>query len=92
MSVEAFGSDEMPARMEGIDAVKGKGEWWFANNEVHSMTAAGPFVGGQPDKFAVQFDLDVTPKGGERAQMSEVGIYTVSDGKIVEEDFWPRMG
>jgi hypothetical protein len=26
----------MPARIDGLDAIKGKNEWWFGNNEVHS--------------------------------------------------------
>ena len=88
VSIEAQGSAEMPARMEGIAAVKGKGEWWNAHHQVHSMTAVGPFVGHRDDQFVVQFDLDVTPKAtGERMQMSEVGIYTVKNDKIVQEEF-----
>lgn len=31
--------------------------------------------------------MDVTPKDGERMQMDEIGLYTVRDGKIVEERF-----
>jgi hypothetical protein len=45
VSIEGQGSEEMPARMEGIDAIRKKGEWWFANHEVHGMKAAGPFCG-----------------------------------------------
>ena len=25
-----------PPRMEGIDAIRGKHEWWYDNNEVHA--------------------------------------------------------
>ncbi len=92
VSIEAQDFEGMPARMEGIEAVQGKSEWWFANNEVHSMKATGPFVGGHEDRFSVQFEIDVTPKGGERMQMTEIGLYTVKDGKIVEEEFWPLAG
>ena len=88
VSIEGQGTDEMPARMEGIEAVRGKGEWWFANNEVHSAKATGPFVGHREDQFIVHFDLDITPKeSGERVQMSEVGIYTTEGGKVVQEEF-----
>ena len=63
VSIEAGGgSKEMPARMEGIDAIKGKNEWWVKNHEVHSAEAKGPFPNG--DRFAVYFKYDVTPKSG----------------------------
>ena len=88
VSIEGQGSDEMPARMEGLDAVKGKGEWWFANHEVHSMETTGPFCGHREDQFVVKFDIDVTQKqSGDRIQMSEVGIYTTKGGKVVQEEF-----
>ena len=88
VSIEGQGSDEMPARMEGIDAVRKKGEWWFANHDVHAMTATGPFVGNREDQFVVQFMLDVTPKAtGERMKMNEVGVYTVKNGKVAQEEF-----
>lgn len=71
---------------KGKAEVKKKGEWFFANHEVHSASAEGPFVNG--DQFVVRFKYDVTPKAtGKRMQMDEVGIYTVKDGRIAEERF-----
>ncbi len=71
---------------KGKAEVQKKGEWFFANHEVHSASAEGPFVNG--DQFVVRFKYDVTPKAtGKRMQMDEVGIYTAKDGKIVEERF-----
>jgi ketosteroid isomerase-like protein len=33
--------------------------------------------------------MDVTPKAtGERTTLDEVGLYTIKDGKIVEERFF----
>ena len=91
VSIEGQGSDEMPARMEGIEAIRGKNAWWFDNHEVHSMTATGPFVGHRDDQFVVGFDIDVTFKPtGERSQLSEVGIYTVAHDKVVQEEFFYR--
>jgi hypothetical protein len=59
--------------------------------EIHSFDAHRPFVG--PDRFVVQYDADVTDKKSkERQQLSEVGVYTVKDGKIVREEFLPRVG
>jgi hypothetical protein len=40
----------------------------------------------------VQYDADVTDKNSkERRKLSEVGVYTVKDGKIVREEFLPRV-
>lgn len=88
VSIEGADSEEMAARIEGIDAVRGKAEWWYANHEVHSLSATGPYLGHAPDEFAVRFQMDITPKqGGDRMQMDEVALYRVADGKIVEERF-----
>jgi len=85
VSLEAM--DGPMARVEGTEAVKAKGEWWYANHEIHSAASHGPFMHG--DQFAVLFDMDVTQKqNGERMQMKEIGLYTVKDGKIVEEKFY----
>ena len=78
----------MPAEMHGIDQVRGKTEWWEKNMEVHNVKVGGPFVAR--DTFVVQFDIDVTEKASKkRMQMSEVGIYTVKDGKVAREEFLP---
>ena len=92
VSIEGQGSEEMPARLEGMDAVKAKNAWWYDNHEVHALHAEGPYVGLREDQFVVRFVLDVTPKGSERMQMDEVGLYTVRDGRIAEEAFLYRMG
>lgn len=93
VSVEAMASPDFPAVTEGLPAVRGKNEWWYANNELHRSEMKGPFPHG--DRFAVFFDFDVTAKGGamagQRIQMQEVGLYTVKDGKIVKEEFFYAM-
>ena len=71
----------------GKDAVAQKGKWWAENHEVHGGSVDGPYVNG--DQFAVRFAMDITPKAtGQRMSMDEVGVYTVKDGKIVEERFF----
>ena len=92
VSIEGQGTDEMPARMEGIDAIRGKNKWWYENNEIHEVSATGPFIGHREDQFVVQFDLDHTPKGGERNKLIEVGLFTVKDGKVAQEEFLYLMG
>ncbi len=87
VSIEAFSMPNMPARQEGIKAIKGKNQWWVENHEIHGVKVEGPLVGG--NKFAVTFDMDVTFKpASQRMQMKELAVYTVKDGKIVQEEFF----
>ena len=54
VSIESMGSEEMPAEMHGIDAIRAKNEWWTQNNEVHSAKATGPFIGRWPVRREVR--------------------------------------
>ena len=75
------------ARLEGRGAVLEKHAWWERTFEVHGGSVDGPWVHG--DQFAVGFTLDATNREtGERARMSEIGLYTVRDGAVVEERFF----
>src|SRR5213080_2150611 len=86
VSVEATAPES-----RGKEAVRGKIDWWVNAMEVHSFKASEPFVAH--DRFVVQFDADVSDKKTkERSQLSEVGVYTVENGKIVHEEFLPRVG
>lgn len=70
----------------GEKAVRAKGAEWMADNQINGATAEGPYVGATG--FAVKFVMDVTTKStGERRTMTEIGVYTVEDGKIVIEEF-----
>jgi len=90
VSIESMGNEQMPREMKGIDAIRGKNQWWGENNEVHSATVDGPFVGND-DKFAVYYNYDTTSKQtGKRSNMEEMALYTVKDGKIVREQFFYR--
>ena len=90
VSIEAVGTEQMPAEMRGIEAVRRKNDWWAANNEVHAVDVNGPFVGG--DQFAVQFTWDTTFKPtGTRIKNTEMALYVVRDGKIVREQFFYHM-
>jgi len=91
VSVEARTMDGSSPETRGIGGVRGKVDWWVDNMQVHSFKASGPFVAH--DRFVVQYDADVTDKGSKkRLQLSEVGVYTVKDGKIVREEFLPSAG
>ncbi|HEY7118020.1 MAG TPA: nuclear transport factor 2 family protein [Tepidisphaeraceae bacterium] len=95
VSVEAHANPQTGvARVEGMAAVKAKTDWWEKNHEVHSVEVRGPWPHG--DRFIVYFKLDITaksgPMAGKRFGMEEAGLYTVKDGKVVQEEFFYHMG
>lgn len=88
VSIEAMAMGDIPARMEGIEAIRGKNQWWYDNHQIHAASALGPFCGHRADQFAVYFDYDITnTTSGERNRLREVALYTVKNGKIVQEEF-----
>ena len=80
VSVEPVGGPGMPAKQEGIEAIKGKNQWWMENHEVHGMSIKGPYVGD--GAFSVFFEMDVTPKGQRQVEMS----YSLPSRNV---RFWP---
>jgi len=91
VSVEARTQDGSSPETRGKEGVRGKIDWWVNAMEVHSFKASEPFVAH--DRFVVQYDADVTDESSKkRFQLSEVGVYTVKNGKIVREEFLPSTG
>ena len=90
VSVEAAENPNFGAELRGRGAIRGKNQWWFENNEVHGAQIDGPFA--NDDRFAVKYHFDFTRKSepmlGQRVSFDEVAVYTVSDGKIVREEFY----
>lgn len=75
----------------GKKAVDAKNREWVAANTIHGGSAEGPYVGATG--FAVKFNMDVEDKAsGQRRNMTEVGVYSVIGGKIVQEEFMYFMG
>jgi SnoaL-like domain len=87
LSVEAGSPGGGDPASRGIEAARGKGEWWANNHDVHGVEVEGPYVNG--DQFVVHFKMDVTPKAsGQRMTMDEMAVYTIKNGKIAEERFF----
>ncbi len=73
--------------VRGLDSIKEKGRHFQSMLEaVHSNAVSDPIVAG--DTFAVSMIMDVTMKGVGRVPMEEIAVYTVKDGKVVEEEFF----
>jgi ketosteroid isomerase-like protein len=87
ISIEAGAPPGMDPATHGKAAAIAKGEWWAGAHDIHSADTFGPYVNG--DQFTVRFVIDVTFKQtGARNTMDEIALYTVKDGKIVEERFF----
>ncbi len=70
----------------GRNATVAKGEVWMKENKIHGARSEGPYIGATG--FSVKFEMDVENlKTGVRRPMTEIGVYTVRDGKIVREEF-----
>jgi hypothetical protein len=86
---QAMGGESPEKR--GLEAVRGKTEWWIDTMNVYDIKVTGPFVAH--DRFVVLYDIEFGEKtSGERIRMAEAGVYTVTDGKIVREEFLPQIG
>lgn len=88
VSIEGF-----PGPMEvtrGREAVLEKQKMWGEGTQMHGVTCKGPFINGE--QFTLRFSLDATDREGNRSTMEEVALYTVKEGKVTEERFFPLMG
>ena len=91
VSVEAA-EQGMPREAKGLDAIRGKHDWWDNAMEVTSATVSDPMLHGD-DRFAVIFEVQGKEKAkGTEFDMKEVGVYHVKDGKIVREEFFYALG
>ena len=73
---------------EGLAGIRGKHEWWESSMEVSGGSVSDPMLHGE-DRFAVIFEFQGKEKqSGKAFEMKEVGLYHVTDGKIVREEFF----
>ncbi|MEO6633501.1 MAG: nuclear transport factor 2 family protein [Mucilaginibacter sp.] len=77
-------------RAEGIEAVKGKSEYWYNSvEEIHGVEISDAIVTG--NFFSIAMEMDVTYKEHGRTNMHEIAVYEVRNGKIVFEQFFYNM-
>ncbi len=87
-------SREMPGTPQevstGIKEVFAKSEGWLNDvQEMHRAEVSDPVVAG--NHFTTKMSYDVTFKSRGRQQMDEVCVYEVSNGKVVNEQFFYSM-
>ncbi|MDT8442324.1 MAG: nuclear transport factor 2 family protein [Desulfuromonadales bacterium] len=66
----------------GIDAVRARNLGWLATHGIEDLSIDGPFVTG--DHFALFADMLIA-HGGSKTPHSEIAVFAVRDGKIIEE-------
>ncbi len=91
VSIEMEGAQGFPQKVEGMEAIKVKGEHWQGMVEAfHGVKVEGPVVAG--DHFSCALKMDITYKGQERKNDEEIAMFKVKDGKIVSEQFFYPVG
>ncbi len=75
------------AEIAGIAAVRAKNARWFKTQHIDDLTIDGPFVTG--NQFALFMDMMITNRAdGDSHPFTEIGVFTVCDGRIVEERYF----
>jgi hypothetical protein len=79
--------DGIAAKISGIEAVRAKTVRWLGSRRVHDVSIDGPFVTG--NQFAVFLDMIIAdPRNGANQPFSEIAVFTVCEGRIIEERFF----
>lgn len=87
ISIEPEATPEFEKETRGLDKIIEKGAKFDSMVEaVHSMDTSAPLVAGNSIAFVLSMDL--TMKGRGRMNMQELCEYTVSDGKVISEQFF----
>lgn len=86
VSIEPYATSDFTAETKGKKAIKEKGEKWSAMVETtHAMEVSEPLVA--TSSFACSMRMHVTMKEQGEMDMTELCVYKVKDGKIIEERF-----
>lgn len=84
-SIEPASSpDGNPAIVTGFTPALKKLERWMADNAMDEILVDGPFITGE--YFALFIDMEIIRRAtGKREPFSEIAVYSVRAGKIIEE-------
>ena len=78
-------ADDADAVSRGIEAVRERNLRWFSTHGIEDLCVDGPFVTG--NHFALFIDMLVV-HAGRRIPHSQIAVFAVRDGKIIEERFF----
>jgi hypothetical protein len=87
ISIEPEATPAFDKETKGLPAIIEKGKKFDSMVEtMHSLAVSDPVVA--TNYFACTMFMDITMKGQGRMQMTELCVYKVKDGKIIEEQFF----
>ena len=87
ITVEHYPTTEFEKETKGPAAILEKSKKFEAMVEKwYSLTVSEPLLA--TNSFALTINMDVTKKGQERMNMTELCVYKVKDGKIAEKSFY----
>ncbi len=79
--------DGTPAVVRGLRSARARLTQWLAHSAMDDLSIDGPFVTG--DQFALFIDTEIMLREtGARRSFSEIAVYTVRNGKIIEERYF----
>lgn len=88
VSIEANAMPGTERITKGIDAIRGKIQWFNANFKVEGIEVAGPWPHGD-EKYAVRMTFDLKHReSGTQSTLDEVAVFSVKDNKVVKEEFF----
>ncbi|VAW03693.1 hypothetical protein MNBD_ALPHA04-2180 [hydrothermal vent metagenome] len=80
-------TEHAPAIVTGFDEAHGKLTSWLGHSAMEELSIDGPFITG--NRFALFIDMLIKRRATGRCEpFSEIAIYTVRDGKIIEERYF----
>jgi hypothetical protein len=87
ISIEPEASGGFNKETKGLDAIIEKGHKFQSMTEkVYGVKTSDPLI--SQNSFALTLSMDMAMKGKERAEMKELCVYNVKDGKIISEQFF----
>ena len=90
-SIEPEGMAGPLGSVQGMAAIREKGRRFEESyTQMHGVTCSDPLVADP--FFSVVMGFEATFKQGGRRSMEELCVYEVSNGKIVREQFFYRVG
>ncbi|MDF1697335.1 MAG: nuclear transport factor 2 family protein [Saprospiraceae bacterium] len=91
ISLEMEGFPGGPQRVQGLDAIRAKGQQWNEMvEEFYGVEIEGPIVAG--NHFSATMKMDIQMKGQPRRKDEEIAVFRVENGKIVSEQFFYPLG
>ncbi|MBA2562737.1 MAG: nuclear transport factor 2 family protein [Chitinophagaceae bacterium] len=87
ISIEPYATPEFEKETKGLPAIIEKGHKFESMVEqMHGLNVSDPIIAA--NSFACTMRMDITMKGKERMDMTELCLYQLKDGKIVSEEFF----